>query len=402
MPLPSGGSSRGLLQTMLEQRVDRHCDASPWNLTVTLKSRTIELGVLVLLACVSTSLGAESANRSERTDEGRAEQSSPEGYTLSVESVAKVVATLTRDASYPHLKGTEWIVFAARAPELPGQIKTKTTLDPPGELAHEKSELGRSLVMARVRSDKRHPLNSMKIELTYQATLQSRKLRQGPAHKVADLSSQERQKYLAERGFFDFNQPAFHEWVQKQGLDRQVNEGEIHFARRVFLALKAGMHYDAPRKKDFYATAVCKSGRADCGGLSVLFASILRLNNIPARTLWGRWAKSAEPGKIWFNHPYYQTHVKAEFFARGVGWVPVDVSSAILHDQAPEGLKFFGNDAGDFITFHVDGNLEIDTLLFGIKSLGNLQTTRWWIRGDGPLTDEQVTDSWQVKRSRLD
>jgi hypothetical protein len=370
--------------------------------TVTIKSCRFELGVLILLACVGTSLAAESANRSEKTDEGLAEQSSPEGYTLIVESVAKVVGTLTRDASYPHLKGTEWIVFASRAPELPGQINAKTTLDPSGEPAREKSELARSLVMARVRSDKQHPLNAMKIQLTYQATLRSRKLRRGQAHKVADLSQEERQKYLAERGFFDFNQPAFHEWVQKQGLERQANEGEIHFARRVFLALKAGMQYDAPRKKDFHATAVCKSGRADCGGLSVLFASILRLNNIPARTLWGRWAKSSEPGKIWFNHPYYQTHVKAEFFARGIGWVPVDVSSAILHDQSPQGLKYFGNDAGDFITFHVDGNLEVDTLLFGIKSLGNLQTTRWWIRGDGPLTDEQVIESWQVGRSRVD
>jgi transglutaminase-like putative cysteine protease len=370
--------------------------------TVTIESRRFELGILVLLACVNTTLATGPTNRSDKTDEGHSEQSSPEGYALSVESVAKVVGTLTRDASYPHLKGIEWIVFASRAPERPGQIRTKTTLDPPGEPAREKSELGRPLVMARVRSDRQHPLNSMKIQLTYQATLRSRKLRRGQAHKVADLSAEERQRYLAERGFFDFNQPAFHEWVEKHGLERQANEGEIHFARRVFLALKGDMQYDAPLRKNFHATAVCKSGRADCGGLSVLFASILRLNNLPARTLWGRWAKSAEPGKIWFNHPYYQTHVKAEFFAQGVGWVPVDVSSAILHDQSPEGLKFFGNDAGDFITFHVDGNFEIDTLLFGIKSLGNLQTTRWWIRGDGPLTDEQVIESWQVKRSRLD
>jgi hypothetical protein len=367
---------------------------------VTLKARPIELGVLVLLAC-STSLAAESADRSETTDDGPSKQSSPEGYTLSVESVAKVVATLTRDASYPHLKGIEWIVFASRAPELPGQINAKTTLDPPGERAREKSELARSLIMARVRSGKQHPLSSMKIQLTYEMTLRARKLRRGPAHKVADLSSEERQRYLAARGFFDFDQPVFHEWVETHGLQRQSNEGEIHFARRVFLALKGDMQYDAPLRKDFHATAVCKSGRADCGGLSVLFASILRLNNIPARTLWGRWAKSAEPGKIWFNHPYYQTHVKAEFFARGVGWVPVDVSSAILQDQSPEGLQFFGNDPGDFITFHVDGNLEIDTLLFGIKSLGNLQTTRWWIRGDGALTDEKLAEAWEVKRTKL-
>ena len=36
---------------------------------------------------------------------------------------------------------------------------------------------------------------------------------------------------------------------------------------------------------------------------------------------------------------YFQWHVKAEFFARGVGWIPVDCSSAILHDKTPERLS---------------------------------------------------------------
>ena len=144
---------------------------------MSIKSYRFGMGLLVLSACVSTSLAAAPTNRSEQADGSRSEQSSHEGYTLSVESVAKVVATLIRDASYPHLKGTEWIVFASRAPELPGQINAKTTLDPPGERAREKSELARPLVMARVRSGKQHPLSSMKIQLTYQMTLRARKLR---------------------------------------------------------------------------------------------------------------------------------------------------------------------------------------------------------------------------------
>jgi transglutaminase-like putative cysteine protease len=363
--------------------------------------RWLKRGSLTFVVTVGIALTTAQESQTAHSAEPRSEQSSPEGYSLSVVSVAKVVATLTRDASYPQFKGTQWNVFAAQAPELPGQIKTETTLEPPGEPTREKSDLHRPLVMARVRADKAHPVNSMRIMLTYRATLRSRRLRKGLSGKVADLSPEERQMYLADRGYFDFNEPAFREWVEKQGLERKADEGEIHFARRVFLALKAGMQYDAPLKKDFHATAVCKSGRADCGGLSVLFASILRSNNIPARTLWGRWAKSNDPGKMWFNQPYYQTHVKAEFFARGVGWVPVDVSSAILSDKSPQGLTYFGNDRGDFITFHVDGNLEIDTRLFGIKSLSQLQTTRWWIRGEGPLTDEKVAEAWDVKINKL-
>ena len=93
--------------------------------------------------------------------------------------------------------------------------------------------------------------------------------------------------------------------------------------------------------------------------------------------------------------------MKAEFFARGVGWVPVDVSSGILHDKSPQGLKFFGNDPGDFITFHVDGNLDIDTLLFGTESLSSLQSPRWWIKGAGSLKGEKLTETWQVKRTKV-
>jgi transglutaminase-like putative cysteine protease len=279
----------------------------------------------------------------------------------------------------------------------------ETTLDPPGERIREKSEMARPLVMAHVRADKGHPINSLRIEVTYQATLRSRRLRRGSSsNNVPDLSPEERQMYLAERGYFDFGQPEFREWVEKHGLERQSSEGDIHFARRAFLALKSGMHYDdGPLQKDFHATAACKNGRADCGGLSVLFASILRANNIPARTLWGRWAQSAEPGKILFNHAYYQTHVKAEFFARGVGWVPIDLSSAILHDKSPQGLQFFGNDPGNFITFHIDGGFEFDTLLFGIKQVGNLQNPRWWIKGDGTLKGATLTESWKVKRTKV-
>ena len=88
---------------------------------------------------------------------------------------------------------------------------------------------------------------------------------------------------------------------------------------------------------------------------------------------------SAEPGKTLANLPYYQIHVKAEFFARGVGWVLVDLSSAVLHDKSPQGLRFFGNDPGDFIAFHVDSNLVVDSQLFGAKSVANLQTPSLWV-----------------------
>ncbi|MBV9124563.1 MAG: transglutaminase domain-containing protein [Planctomycetes bacterium] len=171
----------------------------------------------------------------------------------------------------------------------------------------------------------------------------------------------------------------------------------MDFARRVFLAIRSGFSYEYRLGMDWRASAVAQARKSDCGGLSILFVSIMRANGIPARTLYGRWAASARPADQLSGAPYYQTHVKAEFFGNGVGWVPVDVASAILHDRSREGLRYFGQDAGDFLTFHVDPNLLLDTGLFGMQPLHNLQTPAWWLRGSGTLEPRSTSEDWQVR-----
>jgi transglutaminase-like putative cysteine protease len=365
-------------------------------------SRTFAWLPLMLLACAGAVLAAGPPQAAQQSAQAPANHSAPEDYTLLTVPVAKVVATLTREADYPKIAATEWTIFASRAPELPGQTQIETTLEPAGDPVLEKEGLGRTLLMGRVHGTLQNPVNSQRMQLTYHATLRSRKLRKGGAsRKVADLSLEEREMYLAAGGFYDFDQPEFREWVGQHGLERKANEGDIRFARRVFLALKSGLQYEWGSNLDFHATAACKTAKGDCGAMSVLFGSIMRSNGVPARTLWGRWAKSSVPGKLWYNKPYYQTHVKAEFFARGVGWVPVDVSSAVLHDKSPQGLKFFGNDPGDFIAFHVDGKIDFDTRLFGVKTVNGLQNLHWWVKGRGKLDDGKLTEMWEVKRTRL-
>src|SRR5205085_6623815 len=112
---------------------------------------------------------------------------------------------------------------------------------------------------------------------------------------------------------------------------------------------------------------------SDCGGLSMLLVAALRAGGVPARTLYGRWAESAKPGEKADDQPFLQWHVKAEFYATGIGWVPVDMASGILHDKSPEGLEFFGKDPGNFLTIHVDPNMMVDTKVDGQKTLMGLQ-----------------------------
>ena len=90
-----------------------------------------------------------------------------------------------------------------------------------------------------------------------------------------------------------------------------------------------------------------------------------------------------------------QVHVKAEFFAQGVGWVPVDLSSAVLHDRSPEGLRYFGNDSGDFVTFHVDSDMTVETY-FGRRTIEWLQVPSYWVIGVGSLDGLTTRSAWKV------
>jgi hypothetical protein len=68
-------------------------------------------------------------------------------------------------------------------------------------------------------------------------------------------------------------------------------------------------------------------------------ASILRANGIPARCLSGRNLKPDEP------------HIRLDFYADGVGWVPGDPSVAIAEESTDAG---FGREPTDMVIMHFD------------------------------------------------
>ena len=138
-------------------------------------------------------------------------------------------------------------------------------------------------------------------------------------------------------------------------------------------------------------------GGTDCGGLSALFVSVMRASDIPARMLVGRWAESGKEGDKVGGVTYYQEHVKAEFHADGVGWIPVDMASAVSYDQSKEGLRYFGQDEGDFLVLHIDADLRIDMRLFGRQDVGWLQGAALWVKGAGKFDDEKLSETWKVR-----
>jgi hypothetical protein len=324
-------------------------------------------------------------------------------YKLEIRDARRIEAVLSFEVRPRALTATEWIIVAGRAPELPGQAHVSTRLEPLGVTATELSPQHRPIVTARIPAAGTARERGLNVRVTYRATLRSRQLVPldpgEPAPSVSRLPAEERRGALAATATIDFRSKTFQSWLDARGLRRAEGEEDVAFARRVFLAVKDGFRYQWPPDHDGKASTVCRVGRGDCACLSVLFVAALRANGVPARALVGRWAQSIKPGARPGDAP--QTHVKGEFFADGIGWVPADPTAA-LNDRSPTGLQFFGCDRGDFLVQNIDFDLVVNTVHFGRKTVRHLQGVAHWVTGAGPWEGLDTREDWRVRTLPFD
>lgn len=318
-------------------------------------------------------------------------------YAIERKPKKRVRATLSYTVHCPNMVASQWSVFAAIAPNFPGQDTTRTQMTPQPTEQRDKSPENREIIGLVTPAT----LTTLPVTITYEATLYSRILKTlGPdesAPPIVPLRPQDQKNYLASRGDIDHTSAAFTAWLAKNKLKRDKGESDLDFARRAYLFLKNQFEYDYKPLASRITTFVIKAGKTDCGGLSILFTATMRANNIPARVLYGRWAVSAKPNSKLGGTPYYQWHVKCECFIQEVGWLPVDLSGAVEFDKkAPQSLAYFGNDPGTFLTFHFDPNLTIDSGLYGLKPVHNLQYPMWWWTGKGSADQKRILEDWQV------
>ena len=327
----------------------------------------------------------------------------PPAYKLETAFAQSIEANLTYESHTPNLVAREWILFGARLVDLPGQVKTSSTMEPGGREARELSELRRPLWVGRVPADTPEHAKSIALFITIKADLLSRhlvELRPGDKRPHAPaLGDKERQASLLSHGMIDLKDAQFQQWLDTHELRRGKNESDLDCARRTFLVIRKNFTYEYKAIMDRRTGLVCKLGRSDCGGLSSLFVATLRTNKIPARMLAGRWAQSDRKGAKLEGVEYHQWHVKSEFFAEGIGWVPVDMSAAVTQRGGKE-LAYFGHDHGDFVVFHLDADFEVDTIHFGKAKLTWLQTPTWWVIGDGKVEPIKSTQDWQVRSKK--
>jgi transglutaminase-like putative cysteine protease len=192
----------------------------------------------------------------------------------------------------------------------------------------------------------------------------------------------------------DYNAPAFQQWLTANGLRKKSGEGDIDFAWRAFSFIKARYFYHFDPKQDRAASKLCQTDNSDCGGLSGLFISALRANGVPARNLTGRVALTAG------SNDQGQHHVEADFFADGIGWVPVNIAPAAGNAKRSPYMDF-ARFNGDFLAFHADGGMVFDTLWFGKPTVDGEQGVYHSVRGSGNFDGATDTEDWQVTSSHL-
>lgn len=326
------------------------------------------------------------------------------GYALEVKPSKSISALYTYKVHSPKLNASEWTLFTPRPPVLSGQRILQFESTPPGEITADQSPLKQSILRIRNTVRTTDQLKSTAITVRIDADLYSRRLihRQGnqTPQAIARLAEPDRALFLRRSAHFNYQSAEVLRWMSQHDLHRKPNENEIDFARRVFQFIVRNFEYEYLGNQNRCASNVCVAGKSDCGGLAVLFCTVLRSQGTPARTLAGRWAASEKPDEKIGKISYHQEHVKAEFFASDVGWVPVDLSSAVLHDNSAEKLAYFGNDKGDFLTLHLDNDLRLDTGAFGVRPMTLLQRPCYWVTGSGSTDDAVVSESWTVTPRR--
>jgi hypothetical protein len=311
----------------------------------------------------------------------------PPAERIVVTPAKRIEAIETFTIRGPNLALTQWIFMAPRPPELPGQTATSVRIVP--GINHSLLELSpfrRPVVEVRIPVQDPKLRRAFTVEVKYQATLRARKLEPVPisikVEPVSPLPARERQTFLASVSLLDHDVARFRRWLDDNGLRRQEREDDVSLARRIYTFIRKHYAYRQEVTQDRHASVLCTKDATDCGGQAGLFVSALRANGVPARVLVGRRAQSMKKD----DKDDLQTHVRAEFRAAGIGWVPADPAGGL-----------FGEEPGDFLVLHLDYGLVYDTRALGRKTLTGIQTVAWWGVGPGSFDGSTKTFDWQVR-----
>jgi len=313
------------------------------------------LWLLTALACLSDNVQQVENNNSAPAILSQTKTNFEILYHIETVPAKRIRATMSETQFAPKLEADLWGVLAGCPPECEAQNSVKASLrsiDSPQARTvriNDKSPLRQKVFFLSYPPATENQKHTVTVEAVYELTLMSRRLVRGsPATAITPLNHVERAAFLLSAGDADYATTTFRSWLCANGLLRRDGELDLDFARRSFAFIAQRFHYNWVPGSPSKASQVCLQGWSHCGPLSGLFVATMRANGIPARVLVGRWAASSGPPEDRFRD---RDHVKAEFFAQSIGWVPVDISSALTQHNVNAN---FGHDNGDFIVMNFD------------------------------------------------
>jgi transglutaminase-like putative cysteine protease len=158
---------------------------------------------------------------------------------------------------------------------------------------------------------------------------------------------------------------------QITALADQIAAGETNpyrLANKFYDYVVATAHYQSVGKTGAGAKFLLTGGQGDCGDYSSLFVALARAKGIPARHVVGYWALSGLD----------QTHVWAEFYLQGLGWVPVDPT---VGQSSPDTEKYFGYMDNQRVILNKGLNFPFVPAAPDNVLAAHLQTPTWWFWG---------------------
>ncbi len=333
-----------------------------------------------------------------------AAQATAPTYRIEITDRQAIKAEITYEVYTKNFAVSRWMVYLPEPPELPSQIRLKIESDPKTVVVAEQSAVGRKVRRADIMLATPMPGAKLQLGLKVEATLRARRLVPigpgSPIPRVAPLSANETKYYTSASNAIDFSKPSFQTWLDKKQLRMRPGEQPFDFAARVLEVIRSDFRYQF-LIADKQASVVCEQSATDCSGMVYLFVAAMRANKVPARVLVGR---LIQPGRDAQDPPdgqHNQPHMRAEFYAKGVGWVPVEPTNA-NGDKSRPVQDFVGDDPGDMLVMHIDVDLQL-------PYPGQLQTAQvlqiaphYWAYGQGTFDGAIGPTRWELSSTSIE
>jgi hypothetical protein len=202
--------------------------------------------------------------------------------------------------------------------------------------------------------------------------------------KPYDMASLLYKQYTAPERFIQSNDPEIKAKATK------IAAGETNpllLARRFYDYIIDHSTYTLTGKGLEGAKTMLTTGKGECGDYSSLFIALSRASGIPARAVVGYWAVSGLD----------QTHVWAEFYLEGYGWVPADAT--IGQSQPGKRDFYFGNMDNQRVILNKGFNIALVPATSDHFVAPFLQVPLWWYWGSGDSKTIQLDrSSWNVTK----